>query len=158
MSHDPEQGAADQRGCFGHEWSQGTIDGHPVHVDTWGSGPFLIRVGIKSFRFEDSDRFGPALVNQDNSIRANPWPGERSPFWRAHRLWVRQGRRVEADGATCIWDEPRPTRVQRIAGTRRQYWCIEAGEEDGALLIEPGEFVPELPRRPENFRTKRGET
>jgi len=86
---------------FGH---MGAITPN-VCIDVWGAGPFFIEAGGQRFRFGDSDRFGPYLANRHGDPLANPWPAERSPFWRAHRIWVRQGRRLE-DGVNCIWDEP----------------------------------------------------
>lgn len=115
---------------FGHEAV--TLPG-PVHIDAWGAGPFVITAGGKQFRFEDSDRFGPYLVRNNGAIRSNPYPGERSPFWRAHRIWKRQGRRVADDGITCIWDEPKPTKVRHFGG--RNYLVVEGGDEDGETII-----------------------
>lgn len=117
---------------FGHEFS----NGGGMCIDTWGVGPFVIKGEQKGlWRFEDSDRFGPALIGKDGDLLKNPYPGERSPFWRAHTLWVRQGRRTEADGVTCIWHEPKPTTVRKIG---RTFFVVENGEEDGAtIVLEP---------------------
>ena len=77
-------------------------------IDCWGAGPFVIKARDRLWRFEDSDRFGPHLLKKDGELRNNPWPPERSPFWCAHRCWVKQGRRTEPDGLTCIYDpDPR---------------------------------------------------
>lgn len=86
---------------FGHFAARGK----GVFLDSWGGGPFVIYARGRRYRFEDSDRFGPYLVRKSGEIRHNPYPPEKSPFWRAHRLWVKQGRRVAEDGITCIWDE-----------------------------------------------------
>lgn len=115
-------------GEFGHEFVQGT----GFHIDSWGTGPFVIASEGKCYRFEDSDRFGPALVNKRGDPLKNPYPGERSPFWRAHAIWRRQGRRTEDDGITCIWDEPKPMLVRRIAGNH--HLVVDAGEEDGKVI------------------------
>jgi len=72
--------------------------------DVWGTGPFEIAdENGKKYRFEDSDRWGPHLIKRNGDLLTNG-PSETSPFWRAHRIWARQGRRVEADGISCIWD------------------------------------------------------
>jgi hypothetical protein len=106
--------------------------GNGIYIDAWGSGPFVIDVEGKRFRFEDSDRFGPALVTKNGDICSNPYPAERSPFWRAHRIWVRQGRRLADDKTTCLWDEPKPTTIQHMGG---RYWMVvENGDEDGATI------------------------
>lgn len=115
---------------FGHCYFN---NGPKIHIDAWGVGPFVISVGGKQFRFEDSDRFGPYLVRKNGAMLANPYPPERSPFWRAHMLWRRQGRRMADDGVTCIWDEPKPMKVRRING--RNCEIIEPGEEDGKIVV-----------------------
>jgi len=94
---------------FGHNYSHGP----GVFIDGWGSGPFEITVKGKVYRFEDSDMFGPARLNKDDDPHSVNF-GARSPFWRAHSLWKSQGRKVQADGVTCVWREPLPTIVQKI--------------------------------------------
>ena len=116
---------------FGHKYANvRNASGQSFRIDAWGAGPFTIHVADKAFRFEDSDRFGPYLVSKRGDI-LDRQPGERSPFWRAHRIWVRQGRRLE--GEACIWDEPKPTKVVKVAG--RMNFVVEAGEEDGETII-----------------------
>lgn len=119
-------------GEFGHTGiiSQG------VCIDAWGVGPFVIAAGGKSYRFSDSDRFGPNLCDRHGDPLKNCYPPERSPFWRAHRIWVRQGRRTE-DGVICIWDEPKPQTVRMIG--RRSCVIVEHGEEDGETIVLPAE-------------------
>jgi hypothetical protein len=101
-----------------------------VLIDAWGTGPFVMYAGGKKFMFEDSQMFGPALIKSDGALRDNPYPPERSPFWKAHACWRRQGRRV--DGITCVWDEPKPMIIQHRGG---QHWdVIDGGEEDGVVI------------------------
>lgn len=114
---------------FGHRvWA-----GSGFRADAWGVGPFIITAGDKSFRFEDSDRFGPYLVAKDGRV-LDGQPGERSPFWRAHWHWREQGRRTKADGITCIWTPPRPSIVGRVG---RNLITIIHGDRtmDGEILI-----------------------
>ena len=118
---------------FGHKTLRGEFEGHTLFIDSWGSGPFLINAGGKPYRFEDSDQFGPSLITPRGDIAANPWPAERSPFWRAHRIWRLQGRRVLEDGISCVWDEPKPQVVQNIGG--KHYKVVENGEEDGITIV-----------------------
>lgn len=109
------------------------------HMDSWGAGPFLIEVNGKVFRFGDSKMWGPYLATKLGDPIKAPYPGVRSPFWRAHRIWVRQGRRLADDGLTCLWHEPKPQICQRI--NKRNIILVEPGEEDGALIVldaEPG--------------------
>lgn len=109
------------------------------HLDSWGAGPFEIEAEGEVFRFGDSDRFGPYLANRHGDPIANPYPAERSPFWRAHRIWVRGGRRLE--GNKCIWHEPKPTLLRRI--DKRNAVIVKAGEEDGKEI-----WLPEQPKEP----------
>lgn len=102
-----------------------------LRFDNWGAGPFVIEAEGKRYRFGDSDRFGPYLATKLNDPIANPYPSEHSPFWRAHRIWVRQGRRLD-DGINCIWDEPKPQTVRMIG--KRTCIVIENGEEDGRVI------------------------
>lgn len=74
-------------------------------IDSWGVGPFVIEVKGRSYRFEDSDRFGPSLIRKDGNPLVNQ-PRERSPFWEAHHLWVQQGRKTADDDQTCLYDQP----------------------------------------------------
>ena len=99
------------------------------HVDAWGAGNFVLTVDGKTHLFEDSDRFGPSKLNKNGAIAAYPhWP-ERHRFWIAHRQWVKQGRRLQTDGRTCIWDEPTPSVIFRIA--RGFTVSLVQGDEDG---------------------------
>lgn len=110
-------------------------------IDSWGAGPFVIADETgKSWRFEDSDCFGPHLVKRNGDPLANPWPGKRCPFWRAHRIWARQGRRLESDGVTCIWNEPKPEIVTRLGC--RSFYVIDHGEEDGKRLVMGEDILP----------------
>ena len=119
-------------GEFGHSY----FGGPGFRVDSWGAGPFGLVVDDKPHRFEDSDRFGPSRVNKDGSMPAHPYWPERHRFWIAHRAWRKDGRRLEADGITCIWDEPKPTVARRLG--RKQLLVITFGDDDGALVDESG--------------------
>lgn len=128
---------------FGHVvWS-----GRGILADAWGVGPFIINVGEKAYRFEDSERFGPYLVAKDGRVLERQ-PGERSDFWRPHWLWREQGRRLKADGVTCIYTLPRPP-FAYLKGA--QIIMISQGEKDmeesivifdphKKLTGEPGQF------------------
>lgn len=116
-------------GDFGHVG----IVGAGWCVDSWGAGPFVIDAKGKRYRFEDSDMFGPALVDRRGDPLKNPWPNERSPFWTAHAAWRKAGRRVAADGKTCIYEWPKPTVVRAV---NRQITIIEKGDEDLAGYVD----------------------
>ena len=109
---------------FGHT---GTIIPGFGCVDSWGAGPFEITVPGKTYRCEDSDRFGPSLITKTGDIAAKQ-PGGRSPFWKGHRAWVKQGRRLSDDGVSCIFEPLRPTIVRRIRG--REVEIVEEGDDD----------------------------
>ncbi len=86
---------------FGHNY--GRIPGFG-RWDSWGAGPFVLEHKGKSWRFEDSDQFGPSLVRKDGEV-ASRQPGEKSLFWALHRAWVRCGRKV--DGDRCVFWLPK---------------------------------------------------
>jgi hypothetical protein len=106
-----------------------------ARIDSWGAGPFAITVGPRRWLFEDSDRFGPYFVHRDGR-EDKRWPSERSPFWRAHYLWIRQGRKVAEDGETCVWTEPKPNLLWIEKRTRILH-TIEPGEPDGLNALLP---------------------
>ena len=113
------------------------IIGDGFCLDHWGAGPFTITAGGKTeYRFEDSDRFGPLLLTKKDMPAENQ-PGERSPFWKAHRLWKRQGRRTADDGQTCIYDPPRPNYYKKISRGFRL--IVGYGDEDGDYIEVPSE-------------------
>ena len=113
---------------FGHI---GAI-GNGCCIDAWGAGPFVITAAGKSYRFEDSDRFGPYWLTKAGDISERQ-PGERHPFWKAHRAWFQQGRRMAEDGMTCLYDDLRPT----VIGKRGRKWVVILhGDDDGPVLTE----------------------
>lgn len=117
---------------FGHSHAIGA----GFCVDGWGAGPFWIEAKGKKFRFGDSDLFGPFLCDRHGDPLKNELPPECSPFWTAHRVWVRQGRRLADDGKTCVYDWPKPTIIRITAA--RQIIVVEQGDECGWYLDEAG--------------------
>lgn len=93
-------------------------------IDAWGKGPFELTVKGRVHRFEDSDMFGPHRLKADGDPHSVNF-SSRSAFWEAHRLWKSQGRKVEADGVTCVWREPIPTIVQKIGN---MHMVLQHGE------------------------------
>ena len=82
-----------------------------------------IQVGRKLVLFEDSEQWGPSLINQRGEILVKQ-PGERSPFWDAYHAWVRQGKRV-ADGV-CLWEEQPPVEV--VMQRQGRWWKLISGD------------------------------
>lgn len=115
---------------FGHK---GFIGGGCV--DSWGAGPFLMTVGEKTYRFEDSDRFGPVFIRKNGAIKAEQ-PGSRSPFWEGYGPWIQQGRQLAEGGATCIWKPFKPT-LYHIVG--RNEMVIDEEGDAGGEFINVGE-------------------
>ena len=72
-----------------------------------------MEAGGKSYLFERHPRFGPIVVNKDDSEARHP--GSRSPFWRAEELWDKQGRQFNDDG-TCKWVEPPKKPLYHLGG------------------------------------------
>jgi len=116
-------------GDFGHASSNGP----GFHIDYWGSGPFVLTVAGRSHRFEDSDRFGLTAISAKGEILARQW-GERHPFWSAYAAWVQQGRQVEDDAQTCVWEPRSPTKVRRIGRTRHCV-IVERGDDGAPVKI-----------------------
>jgi hypothetical protein len=61
-----------------------------------------INSGGKCFHFEFHHFLGPAMLSK----RGDPiqsFPPRNSPFWDALRWWIKQGKRVDADGH-CIFE------------------------------------------------------
>lgn len=84
---------------FGHIWMRGP----GFCIDSWGAGPFVITHAGGTYRFEDSDRFGPYMIKK-NGDPTTRQPGEHSPFWAAWHSWKSQGRQTAEDDVTCIYD------------------------------------------------------
>jgi hypothetical protein len=104
--------------------------GNGFCIDAWGAGPFILGEWI----FEDSDRFGPLLLDKiGNPLEKQP--SERSSFWRPYHIWLNQGRKVESDGKTCVWQQPKPTKVMRLG--KRTAIVIENGDELGEIIVIP---------------------
>lgn len=115
---------------FGHFYGGGRW-----RIDGWGAGPFLITIGKTTYRFEDSDRFGPHLVGKKGDLLEHDVPGERSPFWPHYNKWLEQGRKVGADGETCLYDTPRPGVYVRGIGGRKM--VVQQNDADlGAGWVE----------------------
>lgn len=127
-------------GEFGHSYAKFyDDDGRPVFIDSWGTGPFTLRHAGKTWRFSDSDRFGPCFLNKEGrEAKSEPKPG--SPFWRAHHLWRQQGRMVKG-GRECVfdWVPPRPTTYCWVG---RKRWVVEDGDHDGDFVEVP--FTAEI--------------
>lgn len=115
---------------FGHFGS--ISDG--ICLDAWGAGPFEIVVGGKLYTFEDSDRFGPLILNKSGEPLSKQ-PGKRHPFWAAHLAWVKQGRQTDEDRKTCLWTPLKPTTFFRLG--RKLSIVVEHGDEDGGYVEVP---------------------
>lgn len=74
---------------YGHCVSRG----RGMFVDGWGVGPYVITAGGKRFYFEDSAMFGPMDLDHKGEP-TNKLISAKSPFWKAWKRWVDEGRRV----------------------------------------------------------------
>ena len=102
-----------------------------VCIDSFGCGPFVIVVDGETFKFEDSDRFGPTILNTRGGPAAKQ-PANRSLFWKAHCMWRRQGKQVEH--GLCVWKRWKNTKVRHLGG--RSYELIEPGDSWGGEEME----------------------
>ena len=75
---------------FGHN----AISGPGFFADGWGRGPYILRTSDKTFRFEDSDRFGPVPIGLDGEPTDEGLFPANSKFWRAYERWKKEGRRA----------------------------------------------------------------
>lgn len=76
---------------FGHDgYRAGTF-----FIDSWGAGPYVITAGGKTYHFEDSQRFGPMWLDANGEPK-NEFIPPKSPFWKAWRRWVDEGRQTVA--------------------------------------------------------------
>jgi hypothetical protein len=91
---------------FGHDF----YNGPDLHLDSWGAGPFTLRVGKKRFYFTDSDMFGPLLESKDGRVLDRQPIAETHPFWAPYHMWRRLGRKGKKVGrwTVCRWRQPRP--------------------------------------------------
>lgn len=64
-------------------------------------GTFRMNVRGEKYVFDFSDRFGPSVLNKNGSEKAQQ-PSSRSLFWEALYHWIKQGKRVDADG-NCVY-------------------------------------------------------
>jgi hypothetical protein len=80
-----------------------------VHIDSWGSGPFTIRIGRKRYYFSDSDMWGPIFESRDGRILEKQPVSERHVFWGPYYMWRRLGRKSRKVGRyfVCAWRFPR---------------------------------------------------
>lgn len=74
---------------YGHEPAAGA----GIFIDSWGAGPYLLRFAGKSYRFEDSARFGPVPIGLDAEPTDTMFE-PNSPFWRAWERWRDEGRKT----------------------------------------------------------------
>lgn len=128
------------------------------HICTFSEpDDYRITDGKRVWFFDWSDRFGPSLTNGKGDILANPWPAERSPFWRCFGLWLAQGKRWEPSAAkgirSALWDEPP---VGRYVVDSRGV-IISADEPEGFHdLYSPCEFVDQAGNPHRGRKPRRG--
>lgn len=118
-NHDVGTLVADKESAleFGHSASTVKVGNDFAHIDTWGSGPFMFRIDGKRVFFEDSDRFGPAVLRVSDWNPSDRQPGERSRFWDAYGMWRKAGRPLRGNGRVkvAVWREPQPGRFWKDA-------------------------------------------
>ena len=90
------------------------VAGQPCFVMTFEE--YKIRAGGKDFRFEMHDYCGPTMIGK----RGNPiaFPPQNSPFWEALHWWLKQGKRVDAQGWCLFKWEMQPVHIIKHMGGR----------------------------------------
>jgi hypothetical protein len=109
---------------FGHQ----AINLGGAHIDTWGAGPFTIRIGRRRYYFTDSDMFGPLLESKDGRVLESQPILPAHSFWMPYHMWRAGGRKGKKVGRwiVCQW------RVARAG----QYWTDEKGAKHFVVMPE----------------------
>lgn len=100
--------------------------GHIAHsfgstfIDTWGAGPYTLRVGKRRYYFTDSDMFGPLLESKAGRVLDVQPISEEHPFWAAYHMWRRGGRSGKKTGRwiVCRW---RPQGMEYIGRIKKAF-------------------------------------
>ncbi len=100
---------------FGHE----SIRGNGFFIDSWGVGPYVLITSKGHFVFEDSDRFGPALVDRKTGDPINEMIPPKSPFWKAYERWRKEGRKTTEGKPLGTRREPLPVQYCVYSDLRR---------------------------------------
>ncbi len=103
-----------------------------IHISFCGP-EYVIVVGKKRYRFEDSQRHGPTPLTLKGRAREF---GEHHPFWDAHSRWCQTGKVVE--NGVCVYvadggDVPSGYELEHIEGDR---WRLHKREP---LAVTTGE-------------------
>lgn len=102
-----------------------------VHVSLGGPTK-RIRIGSRTYEFEDHPEFGPTPLRKNGDVRDL---GHRHRFWLAVTQWYLAGKVIDADGY-CTWAEPKdetegmvrvgkrtwatPELAERVTGSKRK--------------------------------------
>ncbi len=105
--------------------------------DSFAAGPFVLEHAGKSWRFEFSEMFGPALVDDDGEILDRQPTSPRNPFFGPFHQWLWQGRQL--DGDRCAFDpniKGRPNIVRQRGPLDFEVVRRGAHEEAPVILID----------------------
>jgi hypothetical protein len=86
-----------------------------IHISWGGQDRRITDEAGKSWLFEDHPRFGPIVLNRRGEP-ASTQPGSRSPFWTAWQWWNQGGKKLNADGITCVWEKPAEPELVHLGG------------------------------------------
>ena len=83
----------DDSNQFGHHY----YNAPGIFIDSWGSGPMLMRHQGREWWFEFSERLGPTLLRKSDKEPAARQPdSDGHPFWVPFGLWWGGGRKCRA--------------------------------------------------------------
>lgn len=102
-----------------------------IHISYGGPDRLITDGEGKAWKFKDHPVFGPIVLNKHGDPAADQ-PGSRSTFWPAWACWKDQGKRLEEDGITCVWDAPQPHVVEHLGGNHYRH---VSGDPEGDLQI-----------------------
>lgn len=112
-----------------------------------------LMVGARQFRFEWSNQFGPLMLGKRGEPLSTTLP-ERSPFWRALRFWIAQGKQVvngigqyEERTRTNAWLQLGPRTLVQATPEHRAKWpeavVVAITEDDFSPSVRPSASATE---------------
>lgn len=124
---------------YGHHAKNLYLPEFIARIDAWGTGPFMFRIDGRRVFFEDSARFGPAVLRKRDMNPSDNQPGEKYRFWDAYGMWRKAGRPLRGTGKIkiAVWKEPQPGRYWIDEKTGISHLLNDPDLEDGPYRRVP---------------------
>jgi hypothetical protein len=91
------------------------VDGRPCYVTM--SDQYKIRAAGKEFYFSFHAFTGPGMLDKRGNA-VQKMPPQKSPFWDALYWWLKQGKKVDAEGYCVFKWEMKPIHILKHLGGR----------------------------------------